>query len=76
MEKIVRRIDKNGRIVLPIDLRKNFGIGDGEEILIGEINGYITLKKNICTCRICNTELKEKGQFSLCKKCIEAIKNT
>lgn len=74
MENVVRKIDKTGRVVLPIDFRKNLGIKDGEEILLGINEGHITIKRNIRSCRICNSELSNKNSFSLCEKCIEKIK--
>jgi len=74
MENILRKIDKAGRIVLPIDFRKSLGIKDGEEILISISEEHITIKRNVCSCRICNSELAEKNIFLLCEKCIQKIK--
>ena len=74
MENIIRKIDKAGRIVLPIDFRKNLGIKDGEEILLSISDEHITIKRNVCSCRICNSDLEEENTFLLCQKCIEKIK--
>ena len=77
MESIRRKIDKLGRIVLPIDFRKSLGIRDSEEVLLSISENNITIKRNISSCcRICNLELAEENQFSLCKRCINKIKNT
>lgn len=42
---IVRRIDDLGRIVIPKEIRRNFGIREGEPLEIFVENGCICLRK-------------------------------
>ena len=60
MKAITRKIDKLGRIVLPIDYRRALGI-DTESELILELDGTtIKLNSSECKCRLCDTVLKSK----------------
>ena len=43
--KIIRQIDKLGRIVIPKDIRKTFNISSGDDISITVDNNSIILKK-------------------------------
>ncbi|AZR73587.1 AbrB family transcriptional regulator [Anoxybacter fermentans] len=68
---IVRKIDELGRIVIPIDLRRNLNIDSNDpiEILVGE--DEIVLRKFVPTCVFCgNTEdtFVFKKQ-SVCRQC-------
>lgn len=72
---IVRKIDELGRIVIPIDLRRNLNIDsrDPMEILVGE--DYIILRKFVETCVFCGSRekvTKFKNQ-AMCKDCREEL---
>ena len=41
---VVRHIDKLGRICIPMDFRKSFGISEDTKIIIEETNDGIILK--------------------------------
>lgn len=74
---IVRRIDNLGRIVLPIEMRKelNIEIKDPVEILLEDSN--IILRKYENRCIFCGT-LRPQNKFKekkICSKCLEKIKN-
>lgn len=43
--KIIRQIDKLGRIVIPKDVRRTFNISSGDDISITLANDSIILKK-------------------------------
>lgn len=45
MINISRKIDELGRIVIPIEVRKELGIKDGESLDISIINNKIILEK-------------------------------
>ena len=73
---IVRKLDELGRVVLPIDLRreKNIDIKDPLEI---SVNGNeIILKKYVPSCVFCKGEygVKEVMGKCICKVCLEGIK--
>ena len=75
---IIRKVDELGRVVLPLETRKTFGIeGQGNvEILYDEENGHIIFKKADKNCMKCHSSenLKEiKSGFYVCGDCIEKI---
>jgi transcriptional pleiotropic regulator of transition state genes len=73
---IVRRIDDLGRIVLPIEIRKNLSLAskDAVEIFVNE--DTIVLKKYEPSCIFCgsieDTKLY-KGKL-VCEKCLNDLK--
>lgn len=75
----VREVDKQGRIVIPVDIRSFFKInfGDRLEISADRRNGEIIIKKPNKICSRCGADenLKEISRnYYLCSKCIEDIK--
>jgi len=65
---IVRKVDELGRIVLPIELRKNLDINikDPLEIYV-EGNSIILKKVHVVECDICKARIDETDKF--CKNC-------
>lgn len=74
---VVRKIDNLGRIVFPIELRRNLKIKEGDPISIYVDGQDIILRKYVPGCEICG-ELKElriiNGK-SICKECAKKIIN-
>ena len=75
MKSITRKIDKLGRIVLPIDYRKALGLDIDSEIAL-ELDGA-TIKLNIaeCRCKMCDARIENKSTLQICAKCIKKIKS-
>ena len=72
-----RKIDSLGRVVLPIELRKEFGIDKNSDIDICVDGSQIILKKSESSCKICRStmelkEVKAKNVF-VCAGCREDI---
>ena len=73
---IVRSIDGVGRIVLPIEIRKQLQLTDENSMV--EINAKgneITIKKYTPSCMFCHEEknlLDFEGQ-KICRSCVEKI---
>ncbi|MED0676183.1 AbrB/MazE/SpoVT family DNA-binding domain-containing protein [Aneurinibacillus thermoaerophilus] len=72
---VVRKVDHLGRIVLPKELRRNWGIneGDGMEIFVdGE---FILLKKYTPACLFCHsmTDIIQHEGKNVCTKCVGEI---
>lgn len=68
---VVRKIDELGRIVLPSELRKVFGIREGDELEISVDGETIMLQKRQDVCLFCGTEspvLKYQGR-TVCENC-------
>jgi transcriptional pleiotropic regulator of transition state genes len=68
---VIRRVDDLGRIVLPIELRRNLGIDEQDAMEIYVDRDLIILKKYEPTCIFCgkaeNVE-SYKGK-NLCRQC-------
>ncbi len=70
------QIDSVGRIVIPKQLRKKFGIGEKSLVNISTTENGIILTKFQPGCVICSSEdnlIEYKGQF-ICNNCIEELK--
>ena len=72
---VVRKIDELGRIVLPSELRKVFGIREGDELDISVDGEKVILQKRQDLCLFCGaTEptVEHKGR-KVCDSCAGAI---
>lgn len=74
---IVRRVDDLGRIVIPIEMRKELNINIKDRIEIGIEDQQIVLRKYENRCIFCGI-LKPENKFQekkICNKCLEELKN-
>lgn len=72
---IVRKVDKLGRIVLPIELRKTLGIGDKDDLEIAVDGDQVVLRKYSPACIFCDSA-KEVGVFrgkNICMNCLREL---
>ncbi|MGH2748434.1 MAG: AbrB/MazE/SpoVT family DNA-binding domain-containing protein [Actinomycetota bacterium] len=53
---VVRKIDELGRIVLPSELRRVFGIREGDELEISVDGDLVILQKRQDVCLFCSAE--------------------
>lgn len=70
-----REIDRLGRVVVPMDIRKSLSINAGDVLKISAENDKITLQKAVSACAFCGSEnnlTEYKGKF-ICSSCIEKI---
>ena len=68
---MARKVDDLGRIVLPVETRRLFGIHPGDALEIGVAEGAITLRKVEKACTFCDgdMEIREfKGKL-VCANC-------
>ncbi|MFV0341415.1 MAG: AbrB/MazE/SpoVT family DNA-binding domain-containing protein [Anaerocolumna sp.] len=75
---LVRKLDQLGRITLPKELRKTFGIKEGDPVEIYTDNGAICLKpvNNVNECALCggdNTGMIKVDNSYICLKCLDSI---
>lgn len=72
---IIRRLDDLGRIVLPIELRRSFGLNEHDRVEISVEEDRIVLKKYEPNCVLCGEtmDLREFQGKLLCRKCIRGI---
>jgi transcriptional pleiotropic regulator of transition state genes len=77
---IVRRIDDLGRVVLPKELRRTYGIEEGDPMEIFTDEDSIILRKyqpREQRCRICgkDTHLFKIDGIHICRECGEKIRD-
>ena len=74
---MARKVDELGRMVLPSELRKRFGIGEGDYLAISVEGQRIVLQKVESGCIFCDeTEglVDFKGKY-ICGRCLGTLKN-
>jgi transcriptional pleiotropic regulator of transition state genes len=73
---IVRKVDDLGRVVIPIELRKNMNINEGNSLEIYVDGEHIIIKKYQPGCISCGSmDYKTtKHGTRICLKCIEGAK--
>ena len=72
---IVRKVDELGRIVLPVELRRKFGVEIHDSLEIYTDDNNIILRKYEPSCIFCG-DAKNVFQFSgknICPNCARAI---
>lgn len=74
---IVRPVDALGRVVIPVELRRNLGINTEDSLEIFVDGQYIMLKKYEPCCIFCGEAegIKMIHGKTVCEKCIEEMKN-
>ena len=72
---VVRKIDELGRIVLPSELRKVFGIREGDELDISVDGEKVILQKRQDLCLFCGAAepTVEHKERKVCDTCASAI---
>ncbi|MBO4234903.1 MAG: AbrB/MazE/SpoVT family DNA-binding domain-containing protein [Firmicutes bacterium] len=73
---VVRPVDALGRVVIPIELRRNMGIQTDDSLEIFVDGQYIMLKKYEPACIFCgsNDEIVQVKGKNICGKCIAEMK--
>ncbi len=68
---IVRKLDSLGRIVIPMELRRIFGISTDDELEIFVEDDHIVLQKHEPSCVFCGSldNLREYEEKHICGKC-------
>jgi transcriptional pleiotropic regulator of transition state genes len=74
---IVRKVDVLGRIVLPIELRKNLDIEKEDPIEIYVDGDYILLKKYAPACIFCGNakDVKRVRDKNICDECLKELRS-
>ncbi|MBR2896210.1 MAG: AbrB/MazE/SpoVT family DNA-binding domain-containing protein [Oscillospiraceae bacterium] len=72
---MIRKIDRLGRIVLPIEMRKTLDLGEKDDLEIFVDGEKIILSKHSPTCVFCDSA-KEIGIFrgkNICMNCLREL---
>jgi AbrB family transcriptional regulator, transcriptional pleiotropic regulator of transition state genes len=72
---IVRHIDELGRIVIPIEIRKRFGLGEKDPLEIFVKDDTILLSRPREHCVFCGRtgDVEEHRGRSVCRSCISEL---
>ena len=70
----VAKIDKLGRIVIPMTIRKQLGIAEDDHLSIYREGKKIVISPMKSICRICGCDIDQSTKIELCDKCIMQIK--
>jgi len=72
---IVRKVDSLGRIVIPMELRREMNINTDDPVEIYVDDGIIVLMKYEETCILCGGKegLVEFSDKLVCRDCIESL---
>ena len=73
---IVRPVDALGRVVIPVELRRNLGIKTEDSLEVFVDGQYIMLKKYEPSCVFCGgmDDVKVVHGKTVCGNCIEELK--
>lgn len=74
---IVRPVDPLGRVVIPVELRRNLNIKTEDSLEVFVDGEYIMLKKYEPACIFCGNAkdvVNVRGK-NICKECLEEIKS-
>ncbi len=73
---IVRKVDELGRVVIPIELRRNLGIDDRDGLEIFVEEDQIILKRYSPSCIFCSNagNIIKFNEKNVCTNCLEKLK--
>ena len=71
---IMRKVDKLGRIVIPQELRKKYGLTEGSTIEFLDVGDGVTVKTSDPFCKICHGKISADAKLPLCEECISRAK--
>ena len=66
----MRRVDKLGRVVIPMELRKKYDLDEGVAIEFLDRGDGIAIKAYEPFCKICHTKLCDDRELPLCDACM------
>jgi AbrB family transcriptional regulator, transcriptional pleiotropic regulator of transition state genes len=73
---VVRRVDELGRIVIPVEIRKRFGIRERDPLEISVQGDSVVLTRPIGRCVFCSSveDLTEFRERSICASCLTLLR--
>lgn len=74
MRQFEVEMDMLGRIVIPVEMRKELGIELRSELAITVDDTSIVLTPNASVCKLCGATIQSDSKQGVCSKCTEAIK--
>ena len=74
MNGIEREIDKLGRVVIPMEFRKQLGIESDSKVSICLADGEVIIRPRNCRCALCGAGIESSRKIRLCDGCILKIR--
>ena len=74
MRGIERETDKLGRVVIPMEFRKQLGIEFESKVLIFLSDGEIIIRPQKMRCVLCGEKIEKIKNLQLCDNCISRVK--
>lgn len=73
---VTRPIDKNGRVVIPKEIRDQFDLKDDDPLEITVEGDRISLRKPVRSCALCGkrTKLIPVADKLICQDCVALVK--
>ena len=68
------KIDKLGRVVIPIQYRQALHIKENDTLLFAMENGGVVIRPSCTACKLCGETIGPQGKMMLCAACIQRIK--
>lgn len=71
---MIREIDKNGRIVIPSEMKKKLSWGTGTKLKFSIVGKAVQLNKVFVGCSVCNksqNKLYTVNNFTVCSGCLK-----
>ena len=75
MALVERKIDKLGRIVLPMHFRKALGLEGEAEVVLDISGNTIVVKSADIACRLCGSTNEVSEHLKICSACITKVKS-
>lgn len=75
MKEFIRHIDDLGRVVIPMEMRRGFGIKDDDPLNIQAVPAGILLSPLNASCVICGSteDLLQIEGIGVCRRCAERL---
>lgn len=70
----VQKLDKLGRLVIPVDYRKTLKLDDTVALAITLENDSVVIRPANAICKLCGAPLGGERELPLCACCIEKVK--
>ena len=70
----ITKIDRLGRIVIPIHYRRDMGIEEDTPIMLEYINKKLIISAGSARCCVCGSKIKSNLKMPLCDDCVECVK--
>ena len=69
----MRKVDKLGRIVIPLELRKKYNLTEGASVEFLDSGDEITVRSSAPYCKICRSKISKNEPIPLCDSCIKVV---